>query len=126
MVVILISILLILSSCASIINGPDQRVRVLSDPPGAEIKINGQVAGITPATFKLIRSKDHIISVSKEGYLEQSKDVKRSLSGVAILYLLPGGLVSFGIDATQGSQFCFPDQVHIKMPPLSTESLDVD
>lgn len=117
MAFILTLMILILSSCASIINGPDQKVRILSDPPGADITINGQLAGKTPAAFKLIRSKDHVIGLTLEGYIPQSKEVKRTLSGVAIFYLLPGGLLSFGVDATQGSQFCFPDEVHMKLDP---------
>lgn len=110
--------LLFCSGCASIINGPDQKVTILSQPEGADILINGQEAGKTPATFMIVRSKNHEISVLKDGYHAETVQLKRSLSPVAIFYLLPGGLVSFGVDATQGSQFSFPDRVDVALKPL--------
>jgi len=118
MIVIALLSVILLSSCASIINGPDQRVTILSQPAGADITINGQEAGKTPATFMLVRSKNHEVSLSREGYHIETVNVKRSLSPVAVLYFLPGGFVSFGIDAASGAQYAFPDRLDVLLKPL--------
>lgn len=118
MALIAILLLVVCSSCASILNGPDQKVTIVSNPPGANIQINGQEAGITPATFRIIRAKNHVITLSKDGYHHDISDLKRTLSGVALFYLLPGGLLSAAIDATQGAAFSFPDKIERKLEPL--------
>jgi hypothetical protein len=117
MAYILIAVMFLFTSCASIINGPDQRVSIQSDPPGADIELDGKHAGHTPTVLKILRNKDHVLVLTKEGYLAQKKNLKRELSSVAILYILPGGLASFALDATSGAQFCFPDKVDVKLEP---------
>ncbi len=111
---------LMFTSCATMINGHDQKVTILSDPAGANIAINGVEAGITPATFRIIRAKDHVITISKEGYHEHTAQLTRSISGVAALYLLPGGLISAAIDKAdgKGALYCFDDKVDVSLKPL--------
>lgn len=111
-------ICLLFSSCATIINGPDQKVTILSDPAGADIEINGVEAGKTPSTFRIVRAKDHEITLSKEGYHVHTVKLERSISAVSAFYILPGGLLSAAIDTAEGSIFCFPDDVNVAMLPL--------
>lgn len=118
MYLVFVIICLLFSSCASIINGPDQKVTILSDPSGADITINGVEAGTTPATFRIIRAKDHVIALSKEGYHVATAELTRSLSGVSVFYLLPGGLISLAIDSVDGAAFCFQDEVDVTLIPL--------
>ena len=115
---ILVIICLLFSSCATIINGPDQKVTIVSDPSGADIEINGVEAGKTPATFRILRAKDHEITLSKEGYHVHTVKLERELSPIVALYILPGGLASAAIDTAQGTIYCFPDDVNVEMLPL--------
>lgn len=118
MYLIFVVLSLLLTSCATIINGPDQKVSIYSDPAGADIEINGVEAGKTPATFRIKRAKDHVITLSKEGYHNNTTALTRSLSGVSVLYLLPGGLLSMAVDSAEGSAFCFPDEVSVELKEL--------
>ncbi len=118
MYLIFVVISLLFSSCATIINGHDQKVTILSEPEGADITINGVEAGKTPATFRIVRAKDHVICLSKEGYHVATAELTRSLSGVSIFYLLPGGLLSLAIDSQEGSVYCFPDKVDVMLKKL--------
>ena len=118
MQIMFVIICLLFSSCATIINGPDQKITVLSEPSGADITINGEEAGKTPKSFRVVRSKDHLICVSMPGYHTEVTELKRELSKVSLLYLLPGGLISMAIDSTQSAAFCFPDTVDVTLKPL--------
>ncbi|MBS0638200.1 MAG: PEGA domain-containing protein, partial [Verrucomicrobia bacterium] len=106
------------TGCATIINGPDQKVTILSEPPGAHIAINGVEAGYTPATFKIIRAKDHVVTLSMEGYHTHDEELIRQLSGVTAFYILPGGLASMAVDSAQGTLWCFEDEVKVELKEL--------
>ena len=114
----LLVISFLVSGCATIINGKTQKIEVTSKPPGAVVEVGGLPAGTTPLKIEVPRNKDHTVFILKEGYRPNITKLKRSLSGVVIFYLLPGGLVSLGIDATQGSAFAFQNSVKVLLHPL--------
>jgi PEGA domain-containing protein len=116
--VIYILCLFVFSGCATIINGKTQTIDVTSKPAGAVVEVDGLPAGITPLKVIVPRNKDHTLHIFKEGYYFNTTKLKRSLSGVAVFYLLPGGLVSFGVDATQGSLFTFQNSVAVYLHPF--------
>ena len=61
---------LLLTSCATIFTGTTQRVSIDSNPQGAEIIIDGQKEGKTPAKVKMDRELDALIDGGKEIQLE--------------------------------------------------------
>jgi hypothetical protein len=54
-----------------------QDIPVTTNPMGARIFTNGQPAGLTPATVSLERTKDHIITLVKEGYRQEDVTIQR-------------------------------------------------
>ena len=60
--------LFLLSGCATFEEGANQEVNVASFPAGAEIFIDGEPAGITPATLTISRKVAHEVQVQKAGY----------------------------------------------------------
>lgn len=58
----------LLSGCATFEEGANQEVNVASFPAGAEIFINGEPAGTTPATLMISRKIAHEVRVQKAGY----------------------------------------------------------
>lgn len=116
--VCILIITLLVSSCATIINGKTQTINVTSKPSGAVVEVDGLPAGVTPLKLKVPRDKDHTLHVFKEGYYFNTTKLKRTLSGVVVFYLLPGGLVSFGVDAAQGALFKFQDSVNVFLHPF--------
>lgn len=116
-ILILVS-LFFCSGCATMIHGKTQEVVIETEPAGALVDINGTQVGQTPLILTLPRKQDHVVHLSLEGYHQQTAHLKRELAGTAIFYLLPGGLLSFGIDASNGAQYKLPKSVVIALKPL--------
>jgi hypothetical protein len=70
---------------------PVERVKLVSDPEGARILVNGQDAGVTPADVALADLRGGRVRLSKRGYL--AADVRASVSqvesGVVLMKLVP-------------------------------------
>jgi hypothetical protein len=89
-----------------------------SEPKGASVIINGTNMGMTPLEIELERKQDHEIVLAKDGFILEVMSLKRKISPVVLAYILPGGLLSFGIDAAQGCQFTFgSSNIHIPLSP---------
>ena len=54
-----------------------QSIPVSTNPIGATLYADGQVVGETPQAVELDRSKDHILTLTKEGYKQVDVSVKR-------------------------------------------------
>ncbi|MFN4174655.1 MAG: PEGA domain-containing protein [Parachlamydiaceae bacterium] len=102
---LIISSLLILSSCATIINGPTQKVPLTSYPAGAMVEVDGCYVGHTPLTVSVNRNMDHIVTFSKEGYVPQTYQLTHVMSAAVAGNIIAGGLVGWGVDAVTGSQY---------------------
>ena len=60
--------LLVTASCASIVSpGPDE-LSVRSDPEGAQVKLDGVMAGKTPCTVLIERKQTGILLIELEGH----------------------------------------------------------
>jgi hypothetical protein len=55
------------SGCATILNEDTRLVTIQSNPPGAQIVVDGVPAGITPATIPVSNSDDHHIVINGAG-----------------------------------------------------------
>lgn len=55
------------ASCAMMVGDKNAPISILSNPPGADIFIDGRNYGKTPATLD-IEAKNHIVTLTKEGY----------------------------------------------------------
>ncbi len=111
-------ICLLFSSCATIINGHDQKITIKSEPAGADIAIDGVEIGKTPTTFRIARATDHVVSLSMEGYHVHNEDLTREISGVCAFYILPGGIASLAVDTAEGTIYCFKDEVSVELKEL--------
>src|SRR5215475_9174330 len=72
---------LLLTSCATIINGTTQTIPVNSTPDGATVKVGDVVTATTPATLELKRNTPHVLAISKEGYRPETVTLTRVMSG---------------------------------------------
>ncbi len=80
-----------LTAC-SIFGGSSQALTVNSDPPGANVLINGTLAGTTPLQHQVPRRGDLTVEVQKAGYKPQSRMTGRKLSSVGIVDVIGGAL----------------------------------
>lgn len=52
---IALAAVLVMAGCATIFNGTSQRIQVISEPPGAEVFLDGELAGTTPTEIVVSR-----------------------------------------------------------------------
>ena len=64
----LIPILLSNTGCAVLFRGSRQTIPFDSNPPGAEIYLDGNLVGVTPTTVKFSRARNHVLLVRSENW----------------------------------------------------------
>jgi len=97
---ILLVIMFLFSSCATIFTGGKKLVRVDSkDVKGATVLVNGLEKGTTPMSFKA--KAEDMITIEKEGYQSKTVTVDSKFNNIAILNLF--SLLGWGIDAITNS-----------------------
>jgi PEGA domain len=115
-----------ISGCATIVKGTTQKVPVASDPSTADIFVDGNLAGQTPTTVVLTRKHDHLIVIQKAGFTPKSVAVVKDVGGAVWGNILAGGLIGWGVDAIDGSQYnLVPSTVSVKLDPALTATAAV-
>lgn len=117
-----ISLGLLFGGCSTIVNGTTQSVSISSDPPGAEVQVDGNPAGNTPISVELKRKNNHLVTIMLEGYQTQQITINKVMSGAVAGNILAGGLIGWGIDASNGSQYKLkPDTIAVQLRPGITD-----
>lgn len=80
-----------LTGC-SIFGGSSQPLMVNSDPPGAQVLINGASVGTTPLQHQVSRRGDLSVEVHKPGYTTQFRSTSRKLSSLGIVDVIGGAM----------------------------------
>jgi hypothetical protein len=92
-----------LQGCAAILGSKTTEVTAVSQPPGAEVYLDGARVGVTPDTISVESKKSHTLVLKLEGYKEDSCVLTSSVdAGWVILDVLLGGLVGVIVDAATG------------------------
>lgn len=93
-----------LTSCAAILNGSRDTLRIDSDPQGAKVYIDGSHVGRTPIAYSVDQKIDHTVDFRLEGYESISRIVTSSLgAGWIVADLIFTGLLGILIDAATHS-----------------------
>jgi hypothetical protein len=82
---------LCLASCAMFTHGGREKFTVMSEPPGANVKLSSGEEGVTPVTFQKNRKDQFTVTVSKSGYVEQTVEVSSLRPNPVSVHLLPRG-----------------------------------
>ena len=82
----------LLTGC-SLFGSRTQQLSVRSSPPGAEVWLNGELAGITPFTGRIRRWGSATIVIKKDGYRTVERATTKSLSGLGITDVVFGSFV---------------------------------
>jgi uncharacterized protein YceK len=96
--VIALSIALVAPGCAAVLKTKDAPVTVSSATPGSEILVDGQHAGVTPATLHLATTSDHVITVRGAGKEETCHLEGSASAGWIVLDVLVTGGVGLIVD----------------------------
>src|SRR5207247_7515889 len=114
-----------LSSCATVIRGVHEDLKVISVPCVADVSLSTGERGITPATFVKRRRNSFQVTVSKPGYYSQTVPVrsKASTTGAAAT---AGNVATVGIgvavDAGTGAwNSLYPNPVSVQLVPQPGE-----
>jgi hypothetical protein len=73
------------TGCATVLHGSTQMVTFNSQPEGADIFVEGNLMGKTPATFNLKKNKYKTVEIKKDGYDRASVALSTSYDTVALL-----------------------------------------
>ena len=109
----IISMMLVLTGCETIINGTTQSIGISSKPSCTNVWVDNEFVGNTPLCVDLRRNRNHCIRVELEGYLPYEITCKKRLSGWVFGNLVFGGLPGLCIDTISGGiYFLSPEQVN--------------
>jgi hypothetical protein len=70
-----------------------QNVGVESDPPGAQIFLDGQLVGETPAQVEVGRGEPHTVFLKREGYKPELVLLERHEANDGVDFLTPADVV---------------------------------
>ena len=126
---LLLIALLLTSGCASMHHGRSQVVLVESEPPGAQILVGGEPAGVTP-NFVELKRRDAVITLDRDGFLPEEIEVPRSVAaheGVlgdvvlgGLLFRLAGPwalALTLGLDLVTGAAWKLRGPVRATLDP---------
>lgn len=99
-----------LTSCGCMCHGRTQTIPVSSSPALAAVYVDGEMAGFTPTTVTVSRKKQHVITIAKEGYFNQSYLLTPHLNGYFLGSVAGGATASvFMLGLAELSMaFCAP------------------
>jgi hypothetical protein len=104
--VLLISLSLLVS-CATIINGREQKLRIVTIPDNATVFVNNKELGKTPLTINLKRKNNYNIIIKKDGYSPIEFEAERNINHNYYLNCHPTlwGVWGMTMDIDNGSAY---------------------
>lgn len=104
---LILGVSILFSSCATLFTGTTQRVTIDSNPPGANIVVDGKFMGTTPATVRLDRDVNAIfddgkeIALEKDGFVRDGYYLGADIQPVSILNMF--NVFFWAVDAATGA-----------------------
>jgi hypothetical protein len=106
------------SGCATMFSGTTQPFTVRTEPPGAQVIVNGNYVGVTPLNIEVHRDKNLNVLLRAPGYPEKALLLRRDFNPVAALNLV--SIVCWAIDLATGAMFRIdPDTLLVSMNPAA-------
>lgn len=100
---VLLGSALLLTGCASIINGSSQKVKITSQPAGADVRIDGGSSGVTPTEAELSRKTSHRVELSLNGYQPYEIVLEPKFNGLTLANVAVGGIIGLAVDGSTGA-----------------------
>ncbi len=121
--IILLAALMLTTGCATLFSGTTQQVTIESDPPGAQIVIDGKIEGNTPGKVKLHRELNDLVNGGKNielvlpGYYRDGYFLQANLNSTAIINLF--NIFFWGVDAATGAITKYDKYTNFMLMPVS-------
>lgn len=120
---ILLALPLMLSGCATIVEGSDQSVSIITYPPEARCELlrSGEVLALvnpTPGTVSLEKSSDDItVHCMKDDYFDSVETLTSSLQDMTFGNIIFGGIVGVAVDASSGAMHEYDESISVILIP---------
>lgn len=112
--------LLVLTGCATIVDGKSQAVTIQSTPEGATVSIDGNAVGVTPVTLPLERKDGQVLRVTKDGYTPYEAPLTTQINGWFFGNILIGGFLGSTTDGVSGAMHEYaPNQYLVPLEPVN-------
>ena len=118
------------TGCATFVTGggPDQKIRITSQPTGAKVYIDGDYKGTTPTSVNVTRVDNHAVRIVLEGYAPYERTIKTGFNPwifgntvLALAFIIPG-VAGAVIDVLDGAVAWVGGDVDVKMDKLDSSS----
>lgn len=120
LILVCITITILLSGCATVVNGTTQDIPITSTPSNASVVINSMSYGMTPTSVKLKRNSTYMVEISKDGYISKTCQIIPRISGVIVGNLIYGGIIGGAVDMASGGGYTLePSVVHVILQKLN-------
>lgn len=97
----ILSAIITLSGCATIIRGTEQQVSINTNPTGADVQFSNGQSCVAPCQIKVRRDQSLQITISKVGCHQQTATMMPTLAGAGVML---GGFVDYGTGAVYDLQ----------------------
>src|SRR5690554_3491014 len=122
-----LTIVVLISGCATIIHGSRQSIGISSTPTKAIVSIDGQQFGETPVTATLERKDHHVVKIELPGYLPYETNLVRKVDGWIAGNIVFGGLIGLVVDAISGGMYKLtPDQIDSQLKNQTANAVKKD
>lgn len=91
------------ASCATIVSGSKQTIKIDSTPSSAVVLVDGKEIGKTPLTTKLTRKENHKVRIQLEGYQPYEVELTKKFNEWYIGNVVFGGLIGLVVDPITGA-----------------------
>ena len=123
----LIPLLLLSTSCATVVNSAEVTVPIVTDPPGAQVMITGEdFVGhyITPEDVRLPRGEGDLdVMITKPGFAEENLVLQESFDGMMmgnILMGVPGIVIGVPLDLATGNGYDLePESIELQLQEVN-------
>jgi hypothetical protein len=112
---------ILLSACATMIEGTSDTVTVSTTPAGATCTVDrdGQRIGalaLTPGSIRIDKSRRPLnVSCIKEGYATSLSTVQSGFTGTTFANILLGGVIGVVVDAASGANSRYPQDIRLEL-----------
>jgi len=122
---LLLGLIVLLSSCASIIHGTRQEVTINSTPPEGDVVVKKEggvevFQGRTPATCTLERKYAYDVTINLAGYQEAKVHISKEFDPIYLGNLICGGIIGLVVDAVNGAMYkLVPETISVTLVQAS-------
>src|SRR5215475_9431539 len=123
----LVALGVVLSGCASVIEGTSQTITVNTNPDGAACTLNRMPEGVigeinnTPAGVTVRKTKyDITVKCHKAGYQEATYLNESGNAGATFGNIVAGGGIGWAVDSASGSDNKYESSVNLTLVPIQS------